>query len=324
MKLQQFKYILGVVNHDLNVSKAAESFFTSQPGVSRQIRMLEEELNIKIFERHGKLLTGITPVGKEILAIAAEVSDRIEGIKRIAQEYSNESHGSLTIATTHTQARYVLPKTILDFTNKFSDVSFHMQQGTPIQISESASNGSVDFAIASEAMEQFSNLVTMPCYSWNRILLVRSDHPLVNEENLTLKKIAEYPLVTYINGFTGRYQLDNAFKKASVTPKIMFTAADADIIKAYVKMKLGVGIIASVAYEPEFDADLVSIDVSHLFDTCITKIAVKRGVTLRKYMYEFIALFAPHLTENLIDAAMGTKNNDELNQLFKGVTVPHY
>lgn len=324
MKIQQFRYIIGVANNDLNVSKTAELFFTSQPGVSKQIGMLEDELNVKIFERHGKMLTGITPVGKIILSMAEEIADKLESIKRVAQEYADDSIGSLTIATTHTQARYVLPNTILNFTRKFSGVSFHMEQGTPIQICESASKGTVDLAIASEGMESYDNLIVIPCYSWNRTVVVRSDHPLASSTPLTLEKLSQYPIVTYIRGFTGRHQFDNAFEDEGLTPDIMFTASDADIIKAYVRMKLGVGIIASLAYDIEADSDLIAIDASHLFEPTVTKIALKRGVTIRNYMYDFIKLFSPHLTDSLINQAVKSKSSVEVEELFSEIEIPHY
>jgi LysR family transcriptional regulator, cys regulon transcriptional activator len=304
MKLQQIKYLLGIVKNDLNVSKTAESFYTSQPGVSRQIKLLEEELNVEIFERHGRQLTGLTPIGNKILKMASEVLDKVESIKCVAQEYANETNGSLTIATTHTQARYVLPKAIMSFTNKHRSVSFNLKQGNPYQVFEMVSKGEVDLSVASEAMDHFKNLITLPCYSWNRVILVKRDHPLVKELPLTLEDLSKYPLVTYENGFTGRYQLDKAFQDAGLEPNIMLTASDADIIKAYVKMELGVGIIASVAYDPNDDSDLVSIDASHLFEDCVTKIAFRKGVILRGYMYDFIELFAPHLTRNIVDAML--------------------
>lgn len=324
MKLQQIKYLLGIVNNDLNVSKTAESFYTSQPGVSRQIRLLEEELKVEIFERHGRLLTGLTPIGNKILIMAAEVSDKIESIKALAEEYSNETHGTLSIATTHTQARYVLPKSIIRFTDKHPALSFHLKQGNPYQVCEMVSKGFVDMCVASEAMEHFSNVVTLPCYSWNRVVLVKQGHPLAKALPLTLETLSEYPLVTYENGYTGRYQLDTAFKKANLKPNIMLTASDADIIKAYVKMDLGVGIIASVAYNPSEDAELISIEASHLFDDCITKIGLRKGVILRNYMYDFIELLAPHLTRDVVDSVLTGTGVSNLLNADEDISIPHY
>jgi LysR family cys regulon transcriptional activator len=324
MKIQQFKYILGVANNDFNVSKTAELFFTSQPGVSKQIGMLEDELKVKIFERHGRMLTGITPAGKIIIDMAQEVIDKVESIKKVAQEYTDDSIGSLTIATTHCQARYFLPDTIVNFTKKYSSVSFHMQQDTPKQICEAVSKGMVDLAITSEGMSSYDNLIVIPCYSWNRVVIVRPDHPLAASTPLTLQKLAQYPIVTYIKGFTGRIQLDNAFETEGLTPDIVSTASDSDTIKAYVRMKLGVGIIASLAYDINDDSDLVALDASHLFEPTVTKITLKRGITIRNYIYEFIKLFSPHLTDSIINQVVNAKSNAEIDDFFSKVELPHY
>ncbi|MBL1143242.1 MAG: HTH-type transcriptional regulator CysB [Proteobacteria bacterium] len=324
MKIQQLKYIWEVANHDLNVSATAESLFTSQPGVSKQIRMLEDELDVQIFQRNGKHLTEITPAGRIIIDMAGEILDKVEGVKRVADDFSSKRQGSLSIATTHTQARYVLPSIIQEFIKQYPDISLDMHQGTPVQISELASKGTVDFAIATEALELFDNLIMMPCYSWNRSVIVNQEHPLANENTLSMETLAEYPLITYVFGFTGRSQLDRAFQKANLSPKIFFTASDADVIKTYVKMNLGVGIVASMAYDPEIDTELVSIDASHLFEPSVTKIGFRRGTFLRAYMYEFIKLFAPHLSQDVIQQSMQTKTKQELEDLFNGIDIPDY
>ena len=324
MKIQQLKYIWEVANHDLNISAAAESLFTSQPGVSKQIRMLEDELDVQIFQRNGKHLTEITPAGRIILDMAGEILDKVDGVKRVADDFSQKRHGSLSIATTHTQARYVLPMIIQDFIKLYPDVSLEMHQGTPVQISELASKGAVDFAIATEALELFDNLVMMPCYRWNRSVIVNHNHPLAAETTLTLETLAKYPLVTYIFGFTGRSQLDYAFQKADLSPKIFFTASDADVIKTYVKMNLGVGIVASMAYDPKIDTELVAIDASHLFEASITRIGFRRGTFLRAYMYEFIKLFAPHLNKDIVQQSMQTKTKQELDKIFRNIALPNY
>ncbi len=324
MKIQQLKYIWEVANHGLNVSAAAESLFTSQPGVSKQIRMLEDELDVQIFQRNGKHLTEITPAGRVIIEMAGDILKKVEGVKRVADDFSNKSHGVLSLATTHTQARYVLPKIIQEFIKLYPDISLDMHQGTPVQISELASKGTVDFAIATEALELFDNLIMMPCYRWNRSVIVNQEHPLANETSLTLEKLAEYPLVTYVFGFTGRSQLDRAFQKANLSPKIFFTASDADVIKTYVKMNLGVGIVASMAYDSEIDTELVSIDASHLFEPSVTRIGFRRGTFLRAYMYEFIRLFAPHLTQDVIQQSMQTKTKQELEEIFNDIVLPDY
>ena len=328
MKLQQLKYIWEVSRHDLNVSATAESLFTSQPGISKQIRMLEDELGVQIFQRSGKHLTEITPAGTAIVKMAGEILDKVENVRLIANEFSDKDRGTLSIATTHTQARYLLPSVISEFIGRYPDVALHMHQGTQVQISEAASKGKVDIAIATEALELFENLIMLPCYRWNRSVIVKHDHPLAvnkaNGEKLTLERLAEYPIVTYVFGFTGRSQLDDAFNEKGYEPKVVFTAADADVIKTYVKLGLGVGIVASMAFDADIDKELVAIDASHLFASSTTKIGLRRGTILRGFMYEFIELFAPHLDKALVDKALNTRKNDEIEQLFAGVELPFH
>jgi LysR family cys regulon transcriptional activator len=322
MKLQQLRYICEVAKHDLNVSATAQSLFTSQPGISKQIRLLEDELGVEVFARSGKHLTRVTPAGEAILEVAGEIMRKVDTIKQVAQEFSDEKKGSLAIATTHTQARYALPKVIREFISEYPDISLHMHQGTPVQISEMAANGSVDFAIATEALSHFSNLIMMPCFRWNRCVVVPKDHPLTQVSKLKLQDIASYPIVTYVFGFTGRSKLDDAFNQAGLEAKVVFTAVDSDVIKTYVKLGLGVGIIATMAYEPEADRDLVALDASHLFEPSITKIGFRRGTFLRGYMYDFIQGFAPHLDRVLVNKAMACANKTELNALFKATDLP--
>jgi LysR family cys regulon transcriptional activator len=322
MKLQQLRYIWEVARHNLNVSATAESLYTSQPGVSKQIRMLEDELGLQIFRRSGKHLTEITPAGEVIIETTGQILDKVDNIKNIAQEYSDQNRGSLSVATTHTQARYVLPEIIQNFISSYPDVSLHMHQGTPVQISELASKGTVDFAIATEALELFDNLIMMPCYRWNRSVIVPNNHSLTKQKSLSLEMLADYPIVTYVFGFTGRSQLDQAFNAAGLTPRVVFTAADADVIKTYVKLGLGVGIVASMAYDPEIDDELTAIDASHLFAASTTKIGFRCGTFLRTYMYDFIELFAPHLQREIVDKAMHTNSKEELDILFKDMKLP--
>ncbi len=324
MKLQQLKYIWEVANHGLNVSATADSLFTSQPGISKQIRMLEDELGVQIFRRSGKHLTEVTPAGKVIIELAGEILDKIDNVKRVADDFSDKRHGNLSIATTHTQARYVLPTIIQDFIKLYPDVSLHMHQGTPIQISELASKGTVDFAIATEALELFDNLIMMPCYRWNRSVIVNAEHPLAKADKLTLQNLAEYPIVTYVFGFTGRSQLDQAFHKAGLEPKVVFTASDADVIKTYVRLNLGVGIVASMAYDEKLDSDLVAIDASELFEPSVTRIGFRRGTFLREYMFDFIKLFTPHLTKEIVQRSAQTNTKEELEELFKDTDLPTY
>ena len=324
MKLQQLRYIWEVARHDLNVSSTADSLYTSQPGISKQVRMLEDELGVQIFHRSGKHLTEITPAGQEIINIAGAILDQVNNIRQIASEHKDKERGALSIATTHTQARYVLPAIIKKFIGQYPEVSLHMHQGTPVQISELASKGMVDFAIATEALELFDNLVMMPCYQWNRSVIVRHDHPLATEKKLTLDKLADYPVVTYVFGFTGRSQLDDAFNAAGYTPKVVFTATDADVIKTYVRLGLGVGIVASMAHDPDIDSSLLALDASHLFEPSTTKIGFRRGTYLRSYMYDFIELFAPHLKKEVVEKAIRTASKEELDELFEDVVLPEH
>ncbi len=326
MKLQQLRYIWEVAHHELNVSATAQSLFTSQPGISKQIRLLEDELGVEIFARSGKHLTHITPVGESIIEVAGTILREIETIKQVSQEYSNEKQGSLSIATTHTQARYALPKIIGDFRQQYPDVVLHMNQGTPTQIAELAANGNVDFAIATEGLELFGDLVMMPCYKWNRCVVVPHDHPLLEKVeangSLTLEDVAKERIVTYVFGFTGRSRLDDAFMAQGLTPNVVFTATDTDVIKTYVRLGLGVGIIASMALDPEQDSDLVGLDASHLFQPSITHIGFRRGTFLRRYMYDFIEQFAPHLDEERVNAAVACGTRMEREQLFQNLELP--
>jgi len=322
MKLQQLRYIVEVLNNNLNVSATAEALFTSQPGISKQVRMLEDELGIQIFGRSGKHLTHVTPAGQEVITIAQQILSKIEGIKAVAREHTQPDEGKLRIATTHTQARYALPDVIQGFIKKYSKVSLHMSQGTPAQISDAAAKGDADFAIATESLHLYNDLVMLPCYHWNRSIIVRKEHPLARKQDITIQDIAKYSLVTYVFGFTGRSDLDAAFKKANVEPKIAFTATDADVIKTYVRLGVGIGVIASMAIDAKIDSDLVTIDASHLFKASTTKIGFRRGSFLRGYMFDFIERFAPHLTKNVVTQAMLLKNNAEVDELFNGVDLP--
>ncbi len=322
MKLQQLRYIVEVLNNNLNVSATAESLFTSQPGISKQVRMLEDELGIQIFGRSGKHLTHVTPAGQEVINISTEILSKVEAIKAVAREYTQPDEGRLRIATTHTQARYALPTVIQGFIKKYSKVSLHMYQGTPAQISDSAAKGDADFAIATESLHLYNDLIMLPCYHWNRSIIVRPDHPLAKKQNITIEDVAKYSLVTYVFGFTGRSELDKAFSNAGVEPKIAFTATDADVIKTYVRLGVGIGVIASMAMDPKIDNDLVTIDASHLFKSSTTKIGFRRGTFLRSYMFDFIERFAPHLNKDLVTKAVLLKNNNEIDEMFSNIDLP--
>ena len=322
MKLQQLRYIWEVAHHDLNVSATAQSLYTSQPGISKQIRLLEDELGVEVFARSGKHLTHLTPAGEVILELAGEMLRKADSIKRVAQEFSNERSGALSIATTHTQARYVLPGIINSFIGEYPDVSLSMQQGTPMQIAEMAAEGSVDFAIATEALELFSDLIILPCYRWNRCIVVPKDHPLAQLDRLTLDAVAAHPIVTYTFGFTGRSKLDDAFNSKGLTPKVVFTAVDADVIKTYVRLGLGIGIVAGLAYDDDLDKDLVKLDASHLFASSVTSLAFRRGTFLRGFMYDFISELAPHLSRDLVQEALSRANPADRDDLYAHIELP--
>ena len=322
MKLQQLRYIWEVNRQGLNVSEAAHALFTSQPGVSKQIRALEDELGVQIFERRGKQLVAVTPAGKQILEASGQVLNRVKGIKALADDLRDEGKGALSIATTHTQCRYVLPQVIQRFRSRYPNVSLHMHQGTPLQIAKAAADGTADFAIATEALELFSELTMLPCYRWNRAVIVPKGHPLASVKRLSIKRLSEYPLVTYNFGFTGRSKLDDAFEREGYKADVVFTAADADVIKTYVRLELGVGIVARMAIEKGADDDLVAIDASHLFEPSVTKIAFRHGTHLRGYMAGFIEMFAPHIDARTLQQRLMDESKADLEASYSGVALP--
>ncbi|CDH47164.1 HTH-type transcriptional regulator CysB [Candidatus Contendibacter odensensis] len=322
MKLQQLRYLTAIVRNNLNISSAAESLYTSQPGISKQLRLLEEELGVELFGRNGKHLTEVTPIGRQIITKAESILREVNNIQILAEEYRDDRRGSLSIATTHTQARYALPPVIKIFRERYPAVTLQIHQGSPAQIADLVQSGEVDFAIATESLELFEDLVMMPCYVWQRCVLVPSGHPLADIDRLTLHDVAQYPLVTYVFGFTGRSQLDETFRNAQLKPTVAFTATDADVIKTYVRLGMGVGIIARMAYDSRQDQDLIQLDASHLFSTNITKIGFRRGMFLRFYMYDFIELFAPHLTRDRVRMMEHLQTSEEIGVLLESMELP--
>ena len=304
MKLQQLRYLCEVANQGLNLSRAAKSLHTSQPGISKQIQLLEEELGVDIFIRNGKRIVKISPPGKAILKIAERIIQDTENLKRVSQEFTHPAGGTLTIATTHTQARYVLPTVIKRFTIRYPDVRLILRQGSPTQISELVTSGEADIAIATEAIELFHELVMLPCYEWNRCVIVPPTHPLLELKELTLEAIAQHPIITYDFAFTGRSKTNQAFESRGLTPNVVLTAIDSDVIKTYVELGLGIGILAKMAFDPKRDKHLKSINASHLFEPSTTRIGISRNSYLRSYIFDFIEMFAPHLTETTIRAAL--------------------
>lgn len=310
MKLQQLRYLCEVAKQGLNLSEAAQALHTSQPGISNQIRLLESELGVEIFVRHGKRVVEITEPGKTIIAIAERMLHDAENLKRVGQEFSNVNFGSLTVATTHTQARYALPPVIQRFAARYPNVRLSLRQGSSTETCEMVSAGKADIAIATEAIEDFDDLVMLPCYQWNRCVIVPPGHPLLAEKLLTLEAIAQYPIITYDYSFTGRSQINSAFKLRGLAPNVVMTAIDADVIKTYVALGLGVGIVAAMAFDPEQDQHLRVLDAGHLFESSTTRIGIRRKAYLRGYAFEFIELFAPHLSRKAVEWAMTGQSSD--------------
>ncbi len=304
MNLQQLRYLCAIVDHGLNVSDAAEALFTSQPGISKQVRLLEDELGVSVFVRHGKRLSALTPAGAAVVATARRALREVENLKRVGAEYKSEDTGVLSIATTHTQARYVLPPVIRDFVARYPRVKVVLHQGNPLQVADQTARGEVDVGIATEALTSFPELVALPCYEWNRSVLVPTGHPLAKVRPLTLAALARHPIITYDFAFTGRSQINAAFDAEGLAPNIVLTALDADVIKTYVELGMGVGIVASMAYDAVRDTGLERLDAAHLFAPSTTRLALRRDVFLRGFVYDFIERFAPILDRATVDAAL--------------------
>ncbi len=304
MNLQQLKYLCAVVDHGLNVSDAADALYTSQPGISKQIRQLEDELGLSVFVRQGKRLARLTPAGEIVVATARRAMREVTNLKRVADEFRDEDAGTLAIATTHTQARYVLPKVLREFATRYPKVKVVLHQGNPLQVAEQTAAGEVDVGIATEALADLQELVTLPCYQWNRVVLVPKRHPLAKMGALTLESLAKFPIVTYDFSFTGRTAINAAFAAKGLEPNVVLTALDADVIKTYVELGMGVGIVAQMAYDPVRDTAFEKLDADHLFAPSTTRLGLRRGVFLRGYVYAFITLFAPQYGRAEIDTAL--------------------
>jgi LysR family transcriptional regulator, cys regulon transcriptional activator len=303
MKLQQLRCLTEVARRDLNVSEAAESLHTSQPGVSKQIRALEDELGIQVFVRHGKRLVAVTEPGKAVIAIAERILSEAQNLKRAGEEYANDNLGTLTIAATHTQARYALPKAVAAFKRRYPKVELVLHQGNPTQICEQVIAGEADMGVATEMISQFPALVSLPVYQWNRCVVVPPKHPLLKGA-LTLERLAEHPIVTYDFAFANRSLVQKAFENRGLKPHVVLSAQDSDVIKTYVELGLGVGVLAQMAFDPKRDLNLRAIDASHLFESSTTRLGIKRGAYLRRYAYEFIELFAPQLSRATVERSV--------------------
>jgi LysR family transcriptional regulator, cys regulon transcriptional activator len=304
MNFQQLRSIREAARRGYNLTEVANVLFTSQPGVSRQIRELEDELGVEIFERNGKRLTGLTEPGVEILQIVDRLLIEAENLGQAAREYAGRTTGTLTIATTHTQARYALPPVIQAFRARFPDVRVALQQSSPEHIANWVMSGKADIGIATEGLSQFKELSSFTCYEWHHILVVPDGHPLLALPQATLADIARYPVITYDRGFTGRGHIDDAFARAGLAPDIVLTAMDSDVIKTYVRLNLGIGLVATMAFDPRHDHGLRSIGVTHCFSHNVTRVALRRGAYVRAYSYAFIEMFAPHLTREMVESAL--------------------
>jgi LysR family cys regulon transcriptional activator len=313
MNLHQLRFVREAVRQNFNLTEAAKALFTSQPGVSKAIIELEEELGVDIFTRHGKRIRGLTEPGRAVLKSVELVLQEIEGLKRIGKEFAAQDSGSFTIATTHTQARYALPSVVQAFTQRYPKVRLSLLQGNPKQIAEMVVKDQADIAVATEAIANMDGLISIPCYQWEHVVVVPPDHPLLKSKAITLEEIAAYPLITYDSAFSGRAKIDHAFSLRSLKPDILLEAIDADVIKTYVELGMGVGIIAGMAYDAERDKGLRSIPVGHLFGTNVSRVAVKQGAYLRSYVYAFMELLTPTLNRKLIDQVLsGEKEMYEL------------
>jgi len=311
MNLQQIRYVLEVARCGLNISEAALAMHTSQPGVSKQIRVLEDQLGVDIFVRQGKRLTGITAPGREVLKIAERMLHDVDNLKSVGDEFSNEASGKLSIATTHTQARYVLPPVLGRFMRAHPGVRVSLHQGNPTQVCEYVRSGEADLAIATETIADQADMVTLPCYQWNRTLIAPPRHPILKAKPLTLAEIARYPIITYDSAFAGRSQVNHAFEARGITPNVVLSATDADIIKTYVALGLGVGIIATMAFDAKTDKGLRAVDAADLFESATTRIGIMRNAYLRGYVYSFIEMFAPQLTRKAVAAVLaGDEGSD--------------
>lgn len=304
MNFQQLRSIREAVRRQFNLTEVANALYTSQPGVSRQIRELEEELGVEIFERYGKRLTGLTEPGREIVRIVERLLLEAENLRQAGDEFSGRHTGRLTIATTHTQARYALPKVVQAFRKAYPHVTLALQEASPSHIVELLLTGQADIGIATEALASDTGLTSFEAYSWQHVLVVSPDHPLTRLPEPTLEDIAGFPVITYDAGFTGRRKIDGAFAEAGLHPEIVLTALDADVIKTYAELDLGVGIVASMAYDERKDAGLTRISADHLFSSNVTSLAVRRGAYLRDYAHAFINMFAPHLSRDAVSTAL--------------------
>lgn len=322
MNFHQLQYAVAIARHGLSVTQAASALGTSQPAISRALKALERELGFDLFVREGRAFSRITPQGARVLEYATRALAEIDSLKAVAADLNQDNRGTLSIATTHTQARYVLPPVVQTFRERYPEVELHLHQGTSEQIAEMVATDRVQLAIATGSDGLFPGLVLLPVYRWHRQVIVPKHHPLAGTRKLTLQELVKYPLVTYVFSFSGASSLQTVFSREGLVPKVALTARDSDVIKTYVRLGLGVGIVASVAIEPVHDADLVVLDASHLFPLHTTWVGFRRGTLLRNFAYDFMQLFGPHLTHQLIDRAIEARDGDGQSELFQKISLP--
>ena len=305
MNFQQLRAVREAIRCGFNLTEVAGVLHTSQPGISRQIRELEDELGIDIFVRAGKRLTRLTPPGEAVLPIVERLLLEADNLKRVGDDFNAQSTGRLSIAATHSQARYALPTVVRDFREIYPDVTLLLHQGSPKQVAEMLLSGEADIGVATEALAHYEPLVALPCYRWTHSVVVPPGHALLAIEGpITLEQLAHHPIITYESGYTGRAHIDDAFAKAGLQPRIVLSAMDADVIKTYVELGRGVGIVASIAFDAERDRTLRALDARHLFEVNLTRLAIRRGTWLRGYVYAFIEAFAPTLSRAVVERAL--------------------
>ncbi|WP_244848062.1 CysB family HTH-type transcriptional regulator [Caballeronia sp. SL2Y3] len=304
MNLHQFRFVREAVRQNFNLTEAAKALYTSQPGVSKAIIELEDELGVEIFTRHGKRVRSLTEPGRIILASVEKILQEVESLKRVGKDYAAQDQGNLVIAATHTQARYSLPAAIAEFKKRFPKVHLSILQGSPTQVAEMVIHDQADIAIATEAIANYKELVSLPCFQWQHLAVMLPEHPLLERKLLTLDDLVQYPLITYEAAFAGRTKINHAFHLRNLTPDIVLEAIDADVIKTYVELGLGVGIMADIAFNPERDRHLRAMPVGHLFGTNVTRLALKQGAYLRSYVYTLVELLSPSMNRKLIEQAL--------------------
>ncbi|WP_325893304.1 LysR substrate-binding domain-containing protein [Grimontia sp. NTOU-MAR1] len=324
MKLQQLKYLKAIKDNNLNVSAASQSLFTTQPGVSKQVGLLEKELGVRIFERRGKNLSGITPIGERILEQVERMLALEQKIKALANEHLDPSVGTLNIYTTHTIARYLLPNSVSYFTKKYPNINFHLHPTLPLQTKGVISKGHSDFSIVAHDIGADNDLIQLPAYLWTMGLVVPEEHPLADVRKPTLKQLSEYPILSYEPGSTGRQVQDEVFSRASINPNYFMTVMDADVIKRYVQLGFGIGIISTLAARDIENTGLTYINLDHLFEPCNAWICFSKDILLQNYMYDFLMSFSPHLTKTLMESVLMQNSSEKVDKLFEGLELPVY